>query len=313
MNSFFEFDMESMGGVVEFNFSPIENIAVIPDAVNDCISTPITFSGANIFFQGKALRDSLNFSEKQKITNAGENFITEVTGMVPKLTVPYLNIFNEMKRHRFVLLVTDNNGLLRLCGTKEKGMRFSFDQDSKNRPGLLSGFQFSFTLESDKSSPFYFSTFPTLNIGTPVYNYPQGQKGDSAYQVWLANGNTGSEADFLASLEGTDGNDGREVEFQKSATHIQWRFLGEVTWNDLVALADLKGDDGADGAKNGIGNPNGVVTPDFIGQTYIDTVAGIVYTSTGLTNADWITGGGSSTSNAEHRARYLISQTMLKY
>lgn len=156
MNSFSEFDMESMGGVVEFNFSPIENIAIIPDAVNDCICTPITFTGANTFFQGKALRNSLNFSEKQKITNAGESFVTEITGMVPKLTGSYLYLFNEMKRHRFVLLVTDNNGSLRLCGTKEKGMRFSFDQDSKNSPGQLSGFQFSFTIETEKASPFYF-------------------------------------------------------------------------------------------------------------------------------------------------------------
>jgi acetylornithine/succinyldiaminopimelate/putrescine aminotransferase len=66
-------------------------------------------------------------------------------------------------------------------------------------------------------------------------------------------------------------------------------------------------------SQSGVISPIGTVTPDFIGQTYIDTVAGIAYTSTGLTNADWISGGGSTTSNAEHRARYLISQTMLKY
>jgi len=65
-------------------------------------------------------------------------------------------------------------------------------------------------------------------------------------------------------------------------------------------------------SQSGVVSPIGTMTPDFIGQTYIDTVAGIAYTSTGLTNADWVS-GGSTTSNAEHRARYLISQTMLKY
>jgi hypothetical protein len=37
------------------------------------------------------------------------------------------------------------------------------------------------------------------------------------------------------------GSDGREVEFQKSATHIQWRYVGNLTWTDLIVLDDLKG------------------------------------------------------------------------
>jgi hypothetical protein len=39
--------------------------------------------------------------------------------------------------------------------------------------------------------------------------------------------------------DGADGADGREIELQKSATHIQWRYVGEPTWINLVALADL--------------------------------------------------------------------------
>lgn len=42
-------------------------------------------------------------------------------------------------------------------------------------------------------------------------------------------------------LAGNDGDDGREVEFQKSATHIQWRYVGDVAWNNLVALVDITG------------------------------------------------------------------------
>lgn len=53
-------------------------------------------------------------------------------------------------------------------------------------------------------------------------------------------GNTGAN--------GIDGDDGREVELQKSATHIQWRYVGEVSWTNLVALADIKGDTGAAGS-----------------------------------------------------------------
>lgn len=51
----------------------------------------------------------------------------------------------------------------------------------------------------------------------------------------------------LADLKGEDGDDGREVELQKSATHIQWRYVGDPTWADLVALDDISGDPGEDG------------------------------------------------------------------
>lgn len=42
------------------------------------------------------------------------------------------------------------------------------------------------------------------------------------------------------------GADGREIELQKTATHIQWRYVGG-TWANLVALSDITGDDGAPG------------------------------------------------------------------
>jgi hypothetical protein len=41
-----------------------------------------------------------------------------------------------------------------------------------------------------------------------------------------------------------DGRDGREIEIQKTNTHIQWRYAGEPTWTNLIALSELKGDPG---------------------------------------------------------------------
>ncbi|MFA7126307.1 MAG: InlB B-repeat-containing protein [Bacilli bacterium] len=42
--------------------------------------------------------------------------------------------------------------------------------------------------------------------------------------------------------------DGREVELQATTDYIQWRYQGDTTWNNLVALAILKGADGTAGA-----------------------------------------------------------------
>ena len=89
--------------------------------------------------------------------------------------------------------------------------------------------------------------------------------GRSAYEEAVANGYVGNESDWLLTLKGpkgdrgTDGapgatgpkgdtgNDGREVEMQKGSTHIQWRYVGEPSWTNLVALADIKGPKGDKG------------------------------------------------------------------
>lgn len=47
---------------------------------------------------------------------------------------------------------------------------------------------------------------------------------------------------------GDPGADGREVELQKGTTHIQWRYVGDPTWIDLVSLDDITGPPGSGGA-----------------------------------------------------------------
>lgn len=51
----------------------------------------------------------------------------------------------------------------------------------------------------------------------------------------------------LPGAAGAPGADGREVRLQKSATHIQWQYLSDSSWTNLVPLADLKGVDGVNG------------------------------------------------------------------
>lgn len=53
--------------------------------------------------------------------------------------------------------------------------------------------------------------------------------------------------DGTNGVDGTDGTDGREIELQVNATHIQWRYSGESSWNNLIALSELKGDKGETG------------------------------------------------------------------
>jgi hypothetical protein len=44
--------------------------------------------------------------------------------------------------------------------------------------------------------------------------------------------------------DGVDGKDGREIELRKGDTHIQWKYVGDDAWADLIAISDLKGEKG---------------------------------------------------------------------
>lgn len=118
---------------------------------------------------------------------------------------------------------------------------------------------------------------------------PQGIQGLTAYQLWIAEGNTGTVQDFLAALigpvgpagaNGTDGADGEPIELQKSLTHLQYRVVGSPTWIDLVLLSEITGPAGADGVDgidgtngtNGINGTNGVDGADGADGRGITTI-----------------------------------------
>lgn len=78
-----------------------------------------------------------------------------------------------------------------------------------------------------------------------------GAAGLSAYELWVAQGNPGTEADFLASLVGADGSDGTDGATGKSAYEI-WLDAGN-TGTEADFLASLKGADGLCTPGSGLG------------------------------------------------------------
>lgn len=117
-------------------------------------------------------------------------------------------------------------------------------------------------------------TIPTITITTGVRTIgtgptgatgPQGDPGaDATNPIFtVSTGAPGSSVVLTGTYpnlnlqipEGDPGNDGREVEFQSNGTYIQWRYVGEATWTDLVLLSTLKGDTGATGPQGIQGDP----------------------------------------------------------
>ena len=89
----------------------------------------------------------------------------------------------------------------------------------------------------------------------------------AVYSLFLA---TTSEIvsydEWLLSVKGADGADGangRATEFKVSETHLQWRYVGDSTWRDLISLATITGPVGPVGpaGASGASGPAGATGP----------------------------------------------------
>lgn len=68
---------------------------------------------------------------------------------------------------------------------------------------------------------------------------------DALAQIWAAI----DELKAGGGGSGTPGKDGREIELQNNGKAIQWRYVGDNAWTDLVQLSALKGEKGDKGDK----------------------------------------------------------------
>ncbi len=75
-------------------------------------------------------------------------------------------------------------------------------------------------------------------------------------------------------IDGINGTNGREIQFQKTATYLQWRYVGDTSWTNLVALADITGPAGKDGkdGTNGTNGTNGKDGQNGTGMTLLGQV-----------------------------------------
>ena len=77
-------------------------------------------------------------------------------------------------------------------------------------------------------------------------------------------------AQLLKPKNGKDGADGRDIEIRVTADFIQARLMGDA-WNNLISVADLKGDKG----DKGLDGKNGLDGKDGVGKNGLDGKNGL--------------------------------------
>ena len=120
----------------------------------------------------------------------------------------------------------------------------------------------------------------TEGIDFDTQPYSKGNPGESAYQIAVDNGFSGTEAEWLASLHGADGSDGSDGPDGKSAYEIavEQGFVGsESDWLD--SLVGPQGSQGIQGPQ-GIQGIQGVAGNDGFSPTAAVSKSGSVATIT---------------------------------
>lgn len=88
----------------------------------------------------------------------------------------------------------------------------------------------------------------TTEVRATIVGYSNpGKQGRSAYQVAVDNGFIGTEEEWLTSLIGPIGPDAIPVEIRATDTYIQWKYINDITWTNIIALSALIGPQGIKG------------------------------------------------------------------
>lgn len=156
---------DNLGGVSLFYYADADDIVYIPAAINGIISDDIVMKEGKVFYAFRATQGTLGFSEPMKENRIGSLFSPELKGFVPKDTPQLQAAFSEIAGRRIVILYRDNNGQLKLVGSKSYWLIFEQDLDTGISAASRNGVGFSFKGDSPEPAPFFTGSFTVAQTG----------------------------------------------------------------------------------------------------------------------------------------------------
>lgn len=129
----------------------------------------------------------------------------------------------------------------------------------------------------------------------------EGAPGDSAYEVAVANGFVGTDAEWLASLEGADGDDGIPVEISVQAGWVCWRYVGELSWTQIYQVPTYTTKATGAEVTTGTDDAKFVTSKAIADSNVVQSPAAQIKTILPITNEDW-----TALATKESTTLYLI-------
>jgi hypothetical protein len=150
-------EMDNQGGNLQFYYLPVNNVSLIPRAVNGTVLSEISLKDIANWFLGYSTNDLLSF-ESQLVSNEhGSYYENTVKGFYPKPSATFIEYLYDVRHRKFILLVMDSNGRLRIVGSVEQPCTLTFVEKTGTRAQDLPGVSFEFRCEN--YNPCYFYPF----------------------------------------------------------------------------------------------------------------------------------------------------------
>jgi hypothetical protein len=151
----------------------------------------------------------------------------------------------------------------------DKGDRGSRILTGEGAPSKALGYEGDFYLDTVTNNFYVKNAFCEWELKGSIGGTagPQGEQGEQ--------GVAGADG-----ANGANGADGREIELQSNGSFIQWRYVGDLGWVDLIELSTLQGPQGDQGDQGcsllqGSGVPSSLLGKDC--DSYIDLSTADIY------------------------------------
>lgn len=166
-------------GYKRFFFIPKENVTDIPKPQANIIATDITYDGE--WFAGNSVLQEIEVKYVKVNSENGPAYSIEISGKQPLHSPETESLFFEKDRREFIVILVDNNDQWRVCGTLERGLKFSYET-------LPDGYRYTYAASYPKPLPFYRGEIQVNNelIGSsalPGVAYLMGPVGPAGPQI----------------------------------------------------------------------------------------------------------------------------------
>jgi hypothetical protein len=154
-------DCTNIAGLAAIRVIPVDNVVSIPNAQFGIVEEAIVLADENNYMDITFEQDTADFSEDGQDSKQGEFFKTKlelfVAGMKPESDYN----LGLLYRGEFVVICTDNNGRVRICGSQDYPMSFTHKKGTSKKVGGSAGYNLTFMSEAPHQSYFYNGSVPT--------------------------------------------------------------------------------------------------------------------------------------------------------
>lgn len=136
---------DNIGGVLTFEFTPKSNVVSIPKAYKGCVIHPVQLIEGAQWYIGKATNRTLRLLDELTESKQSDFHTVQLSGFFPNDSEEMSLLFQEMENEYFIITCKDANGVRRLLGTEECGLKFTYKHDTGDDMPVRPGYSFQFT------------------------------------------------------------------------------------------------------------------------------------------------------------------------